>query len=136
MVADEVRKLAEHTARSAGQIRTSTVEITQRTREALVSIERTVVQVEAANTTIDDSSSSLTAIDSFNLDVENASHEIALMVEQQAITATDIANNMETVNAMGEQNHASALSVGTSVEELRATAHALHELVRHFEKSL
>ena len=136
VVADEVRKLAEHTARSAGQIRTSTVEITQRTREALVSIERTVVQVEAANTTIDDSSSSLTAIDSANLDVENASHEIALMVEQQAITATDIANNMETVNAMGEQNHASALSVGTSVEELRATAHALHELVRHFEKSL
>ena len=76
---------------------------------------------------------SVTEVKRLSVDTETA---IALMVEQQAITATDIANNMETVNAMGEQNHASALSVGTSVEELRATAHALHELVRHFEKSL
>lgn len=64
-------------------------------------------------------------------DAAGTAQEIALMVDQQATTAQDIASGMETVNAMSEQNPSGVRRITEDARQLRSAAQALHELVAH-----
>lgn len=62
-------------------------------------------------------------------DAAGTAQEIALMVDQQAAAAQDIASGMETVNAMSEQNQSGVSRIIQDVRQLCDAAQALHELV-------
>lgn len=66
-------------------------------------------------------------------DAAGTAQEIALMVDQQATTAQDIASGMETVNAMSEQNPSGVRRITEDARQLRGAAQALHELVAHVD---
>ncbi|MEN9986816.1 MAG: hypothetical protein RI925_2318, partial [Pseudomonadota bacterium] len=136
VVADEVRKLAERTAQSVGDIRILTQDIHQRTGDATQAIGFAVKQVLAAGEQMQHSHASLHSINQESQSVVDAAQEIALMVEQQSISAAEIASNMETVNSMSEQNVFSVGQVHNATCQLRETALAMRALVGHFEKSL
>lgn len=133
VVADEVRKLAERTARGTEEIRFATDDINLRTQNTMTAIEQAVSQVSATHQVMQQSCTQLAAIDASSLEVANTAQEIALMVEQQAAAAQDIASSMEALGSMSEKNQQIASQINQQVDQLCSTATALHELVAQFD---
>lgn len=104
--------MTERTAYSTGDICSATGEMGQRTDDALQAIASARACVREA-------------------DAAGTAQEIALMVDQQATTAQDIASGMETVNAMSEQNPSGVRRITEDARQLRGAAQTLHELVAH-----
>jgi len=132
VVADEVRKLAEKSGKSA-------VEIDQRTRAIMD-------QSSAVQTAIAAGEASIRASNALAGEVEDVLHgssqvversrsgvtEITDSVSEQKIASTEIAQSMERISNMVEENNASTQSIRQSTSDLHRLSERLTGLVAGF----
>ena len=79
---------------------------------------------------------SLGAIDKASRGVGQSARDIASMLEQQSRASQEVAQSMERMSALTEENLSSISSVETSVQTLAQTTRDLHKLLEHFERRM
>ncbi|WP_148716199.1 methyl-accepting chemotaxis protein [Chitinolyticbacter meiyuanensis] len=136
VVADEVRKLAERTSVSTVTITDTIRTIEARTHSATGVMRSAQQAVQHGTALIESSADSLAQIEAASRGVEAIARDIDAMLDQQTQAAHEVSSNMERMSALAERNHASIDDVGKAAAELSVVSQSLHQLVRHFERSL
>ncbi|PXX48099.1 methyl-accepting chemotaxis protein [Aquitalea magnusonii] len=136
VVADEVRKLAERTAGNTLEIEQSINVLHQRTHQVLQNVHGALERVQGVENAIGTASTSLAAIREANQGVAQSAANVAEMLQQQSSASTEVAQNMETMSALTEQNSHSIATTREVAQQLHTTAHDLKRLVSHFERYL
>ncbi|MCX8018041.1 MAG: methyl-accepting chemotaxis protein, partial [Rhodocyclaceae bacterium] len=133
VVADEVRKLAERTTSSTTDIANMVSEIQAVTQTAVSSMEQAAREVDTGIGMLRESVSGLDGITSASQQVSNMAQQISEAAQQQNIASQEVANNMEHITGLIEQNNDTALQAKTAADELLRTANQLEALVRQFQ---
>ena len=133
VVADEVRKLAEKSAKSASEIDQVTNSLNQKSSlvEAVVqtglrSLQTTQQQVERVSVV-------LTAAGEAVLQSSHGVSDIATSVNEQSLSSTEIARNVEKIAQMSEESHAAVQSNNKDIVRLEGLAKGLQTAVSHFK---
>jgi aerotaxis receptor len=135
VVADEVRKLAERTAEATTDITRTVADIQSATAAAVASMNQAVEEVEDGIGLMKESGASLTRITSTSHQVTEKAQHIAAAAKQQSVAAVEVAQNMERISVLIEENTRAAQHAWKATEELARTADALRTLVTHFRVS-
>ncbi len=136
VVADEVRKLAERTSASTVSIASTISSVEARTNEALATMREAVASVNHGTAQIDACTLTLGEIAASSNGVDQSARHVAEMLDQQSSVSEDVAQTMEKINALTEQNVSRIIGVGETASQLTQIAGELHQLVQQFEKSL
>ena len=133
VVADEVRKLAERTSQST-QVIAETIAAMQvnarNTVDGMQAVdERVSVGVERANA----ANSAITQIRTSSGRAVERVGEISNAIREQGIASTSIAQQVEKIAQMSEENHAAAENTSATAEELDHLAHRMKEIVSHYK---
>jgi methyl-accepting chemotaxis protein len=132
VVADEVRKLAERTAGATNEI-SGMISTIQNNMHAAV--EGMATGAEQVLHGVSLAQKAGTALDDINHGAQEAVHmvhEIANAVSEQSIASTDIANNVERISVMTQENSASLEQISNEAMLLDKTAAALKQAVSAF----
>ena len=132
VVADEVRKLAERSARSAGEIDKITGQLGARSSEVEAAIQRGVEALAESQHCAGRAIETLAAAGDSTAQAKQGVDEIALSVVEQRTASQGIAENVEKIARMAEENHAAVRNSAAAAGELQHTASSLQELVRRF----
>ncbi|NHQ88105.1 methyl-accepting chemotaxis protein [Iodobacter sp. HSC-16F04] len=136
VVADEVRKLAERTSASTISIASTISSVEARTSEALATMREAVASVNHGTAQIDACTLTLGEIAAASNGVDQSARHVAGMLDQQSSATEEVAQTMEKMNALTEQNASRITGVGQTASQLTEIAGELHQLVQQFEKSL
>lgn len=136
VVADEVRQLAERTAGNTQEIEQSITFLRERSLEALEEVKEAVSKVHTAEETIHAAAQGLEAIKNANEKVAESSDNVANMLQQQSAVSTEVAQNMETMSQLTEQNSESITNTLHVAQKLHMTADDLSRLVSQFKKHM
>jgi methyl-accepting chemotaxis protein len=132
VVADEVRKLAERTAKSTQEIAGMIGAIQSGTETAVSSMKRGVDRVASG---VEQARLAGNAIDQVQLqsrEVMVAVGEISVSLSEQAAASTEIAQNVERIAQMAEENDAAASGNAKTAADLRQLAESLSSEVARF----
>ncbi|HZX32040.1 MAG TPA: methyl-accepting chemotaxis protein [Rhodocyclaceae bacterium] len=132
VVADEVRKLAERTGKSTQEISEMIVSIQSRTQAAVESMKQGVARVSHG---VDQAVSAGTAIHRVqeqSQQVVGAIGEISTALREQSSASNEIAQNVERIAQMAEENNAAAAANAATAGELRRLAERLGQEVGRF----
>jgi methyl-accepting chemotaxis protein len=132
VVADEVRKLAERTAKSTQEIANMIGAIQSGTATAVTSMKRGVQRVAAGVEQAQLAGDAIGQVQTHARQVVNAVSEISASLHEQAASSTDIAQNVERIALMAEENNAAASGNADTATELRQLAENLNSEVAHF----
>ncbi|WP_293764369.1 methyl-accepting chemotaxis protein, partial [uncultured Aquitalea sp.] len=133
VVADEVRKLAERTARSTTEISSVIVKMEQGTQEAVGSME---VVVERANREADGARQASEAIEQIRRNTREAMalvQDISGSIVEQTSTSTAIAQRVEQIAQMAEENSSAASSSADAARELHQQARSILGTVAQYQ---
>lgn len=108
VVADEVRNLAERTANSTVEITTMVEQIQQRTEEAVVEMQASVTRVAEGVSQAENAGDSVAAIEGQAEKVLLSTNEIQAILAEQAIAAREVAETVEGIARLAENNSAQA----------------------------
>jgi methyl-accepting chemotaxis protein len=117
VVADEVRKLAEKTTTSAQEITRMIDAIQQSSGQAVIDIRRVVDQVQTISESSRQAQESIDVIRANTDKSEHYSRDISYALDEQMSASTLIAQKVETIAQMSEEN---ANSVAKAEEAMRA----------------
>ncbi|MEI7429012.1 MAG: methyl-accepting chemotaxis protein [Betaproteobacteria bacterium] len=132
VVADEVRKLAEKTTASAEQITCMIAAIQESSGHAVRSIQLVVSQVETTSTYATNARDS---IEQINNNVEQSmdfAHDISSALSEQSQASNLIAQQVENITQMSEQNAQSVDHAGHAMHELEEQSCELQAAVARF----
>lgn len=132
VVADEVRKLAERSADSVNKIDGVTANLGGRSQEVESAIQQGLKALEISNACVARVLKTLVAADESASESSRGVDDIARSVTEQRTASQDIANNVEQIARMTEQNHAAIEKSAQAASSLRETAAALQSLVQRF----
>jgi methyl-accepting chemotaxis protein len=118
VVADEVRKLAERTSGATTQITGMISAIQQETRQAVTNMDASSQRAEAGERSVGETARVLTDIHGAAELVREKVDEIASASREQRIASTEIAQNVERIAQMVEENSASSEQVSTTAAHL------------------
>ena len=133
VVADEVRKLAERTSQSTEEITSIVERISSGTARAVKSIHLQVELVTDCARISQEAGTSMDAIRGGARKVVEAINDISSALRDQSAASTDIAQNIEQVAQMSDQNHAAVQGAASSTNALRRMATTLEQAVSKFK---
>jgi methyl-accepting chemotaxis protein len=132
VVADEVRKLAERTSQSTQVIAETIAAMqvnAQNTVDGMKAVdERVAIGVDRANA----ANSAITQIRASSGRAVDRVGEISDAIREQGIASTSIAQQVEKIAQMSEENHAAAENTSATAEELDTLAHRMKEIVSQY----
>jgi len=132
VVADEVRALAERTTRATKEIGEMIKAIQKETRNAVTSMEESVVQVEQGTSHAAESGRSLQEILDIINDVTGQIGQIATAAEEQTATTREISSNVMNLNDLAQQNHHALHETAIAANDVSRQAEELKHLVGQF----
>jgi aerotaxis receptor len=124
-VADEVRKLAERTATSTKDIAKTIAEINTISDAAVVSMQSAVSEVEDGITLIRKNGDGLKQIMSATVKVSERVDHIANSSKEQSVAGESVAQSLERITGLVDNNTLSAQDAKLSAEELAKSADEL-----------
>jgi methyl-accepting chemotaxis protein len=132
VVADEVRKLAERTTQSTQEIAQMIGAIQSGTSNAVVSmksgVERVAIGVEHAR----QAGNTIRQVQTHSRKVVDSVSEISVALREEASVSTQIAQNVEHIAQMAEENNAAAAGNAETAQNLRKLAENLNQEVGRF----
>jgi methyl-accepting chemotaxis protein len=132
VVADEVRKLAERTAKSTQEIAGMIAAIQSGTAVAVDSMKRGVDRVAVGVVEAQRAGETIGEVQQHARRVMDAVSEITVALREQAAASTEIAQNVERIAQMAEENNAAAGSNAHTADGLRQLAETLNQEVGRF----
>ena len=133
VVADEVRKLAERTTASTADINTTVSEIQTVTAQAVSSMTLAANEVDTGIGMLRESVAGLQGIAESASVVTQMSTQISDASRQQGIASEEVAQSMQQITDLIEQNTASARAARQAADELLHTSSELEALISSFE---
>ncbi len=133
VVADEVRKLAERTTQSTKEIAETIEKIQSGTRGAVANMEASVETVNSGVALADKASVSIGQIKSGTSQVALSVNDISTAIREQGATSSEIAQNVEKIAQMGEQNSTVAGETAQAADQMRTLADKLQNAVTRFK---
>jgi methyl-accepting chemotaxis protein len=125
VVADEVRKLAERTATSTKDIAKTIAEINTISDAAVVSMQSAVSEVEGGITLIRKNGEGLKQIMNATMNVSERVDHIATASKEQSVAGESVAQSLESITVLVDNNTLSAQDAKRSAEELAKSADVL-----------
>ena len=132
VVADEVRKLAERTAKSTQEIAAMIGGIQSGTTTAVNSMKLGVSRVATGVEQAQLAGSTIAQVQAQSRQVVDAVAEISIALREQAAASTEIAQNVERIAQMAEENDSAARSNADTAGNLRQLAESLSSEVGRF----
>jgi methyl-accepting chemotaxis protein len=132
VVADEVRKLAERSATSAQEITQMVNTIQGRSRSMTNSMETTVSQMREGMEKARHAGESVREIDEGARRVTGVIDDVASALSEQSSASQELANRVENIVQMIEENHTAVGAVAGSAHELSGLSDGLVEAVARF----
>jgi methyl-accepting chemotaxis protein len=134
VVADEVRKLAERTGTSTNEIKTMIEAIQAQTNTAVTQMGQASEQVEIGVKMIQDLQSPLAELQECSSAAVSSLVELSDAAKEQSHASTQIAQNVERIAQMGEENSAAASNSHDLAQGLAGMATGLQTLVERFRR--
>ncbi|HEX6736128.1 MAG TPA: methyl-accepting chemotaxis protein [Azonexus sp.] len=132
VVADEVRKLAERTAKSTQEIAGMIAAIQSGTENAVSSMKRGVDRVATGVEEAQHAGSTIAQVQEQSQRVVEAVSEISVALREQAAASTEIAQNVERIAQMAEENNAAASANADTAGSLRRLAETIGQEMARF----
>jgi methyl-accepting chemotaxis protein len=132
VVADEVRKLAERTAKSTHEISAMITAVQSGTATAVSSMKEGVLRVSTGVEQARLAGEAIGQVQAQSRQVLNAVSEISIALREQAAASTEIAQNVERIAQMAEENSAAASGNAETSDTLRKLAQALTSAIARF----
>ena len=133
VVADEVRKLAERTSTSTVDISKTVTKIQDVTQQAVSKMEFATREVETGIGSMKQSVSSLEGVTHASNEVSEMSMNISNSTVEQIKASEDVAQSMERISLLIEENSQTAHEAKKTTEDLLATAAELKHLISNFK---
>ncbi len=133
VVADEVRKLAERTAKSTEEIAGMIKKMQGSTRDVVVSMESSVNQVSSGVVLANQAGQSITQIKSESTRVAQVVGNISEALREQSEASRNIAQNVEKIAQMSEENSVAVLQSADAAQHLEKLALSLQNTIGRFK---
>ncbi len=125
VVADEVRKLAERTANSTKDIASTIGEINAISEDAVKSMEGAITDVENGVALVHLNGEGLEKIKAAMVNVDERMEHIATAMREQSAASENVANSLERVTGLVDNNTQSVRDAKDAAEELAGSANEL-----------
>ena len=133
VVADEVRKLAEKSAKSAGDIDAVTKTLGNQSAAVEKSIERSTQALLKSQGCLKNVAVALGEANSSVARANESVDEITHSIEEQRSASADIAQNIERIARMTEDNNGAVAETSSAANSLELLASKLQSLVSRFK---
>lgn len=133
VVADEVRKLAERTSSSTVDISQTVVSIQEVTKLAVTDMELAMREVEVGISSMKESVTSLEGVTRASNDVVAMAQNISHSTVEQIKASEEVAQNMERISLLIEENTETAQKAKKTAEDLLSTSAQLRNLIANFK---
>lgn len=133
VVADEVRKLAERTAHSTSEIASMIDKIQSDTNTAVGSMEAGVKRVNEGSVLATQAEESITRVKHSSDHVMEVINNISVALKEQSAASNDIAQKVEQIAHMTEENDVAVQSNDSAVMALKELAMNLESSVSHYK---
>ena len=133
VVADEVRKLAERTTKSTQEIADMIGSIQSGTAAAVSSMKQGVERVALGVDKAKQAGETILQVQDRSRHVVDSVSEITVALREQAAASTEIAQNVERIAQMAEENNAAARGNADTSDKLRQLAETLSGEVARFK---
>ncbi|NWK80115.1 methyl-accepting chemotaxis protein [Aquitalea sp. LB_tupeE] len=132
VVADEVRKLAERTTSSAQEITQMVNAIQHGVGRVVGSMNSSLESVEAVSSSTELASQTIERIGNSTQAIERSIANITGALSEQRVASQSLAQNMERVSQMAEENSATVEELATTSAQLSALSHNLQDITARF----
>jgi methyl-accepting chemotaxis protein len=132
VVADEVRSLAGRTSASTQEIAAMVSRIQQSTREAVISMEEGVAQVDKGMAVTADVERAIREILEATLNTTQLVNDISRTIGEQSLASNEIAHQVEMIAGMSEGNSKVIGQTALTTDELSSLAGQLSQSVDRF----
>jgi twitching motility protein PilJ len=133
VVAEEVQRLAERASSATRQVETLVNTIQADTNEAMVSMERSTVNVVSGARSAEDAGGALTRVQRSSQTMAELIAEIAGDARQQSAGTTAVARQMQGIREVSTQTSRSSTETAAAVDELAQLSTALRQSVAGFK---
>lgn len=133
VVADEVRKLAERTTNATQEISGMISQIQNDTKTAVNSINSGNDEVQAGKELAESAGQAMNTIVETTNRVVDEINQVATASEEQSITSSQIAQNIETINNVSKETLTGIHHMASATDDLNNTTEDLREMVQKFK---
>jgi methyl-accepting chemotaxis protein len=133
VVADEVRTLANRTSESTQHILDIINTLQSTARQASASMQASNQKADEGEEQVQKLELVLTDATKHIHDIQGRMHGIADANSQQASIASEVAQNVSTVNKLADESVADIKQVEKSITKLQTLSESLAEVLRHFK---